>query len=73
MNINIDEFKKVLKKATINFSLDSVQLNFTKDRVKSKMVTNANDAIVILDIPNTVIPDVRQHDEHSFNFGDPNQ
>lgn len=73
MNINIVELKKVLKKATLNFSLDSVQLNFTRDKVKSKMVTNANDAIVILDLPNTVIPEVKEHDENSFNFHDPNQ
>lgn len=72
MNINISEFKNVLKKATINFSLDSVQLNFTRDKVKSKMVTNGNDAISILDLPNTVIPDITEFDEHQFNFSDPN-
>lgn len=73
MNINIVEFKKILKKATLNLSLDSVQLNFTRDKIKSKMITNANDAIVILDLPNTVIPDVKEHNEHTFNFHDPNQ
>lgn len=72
MNINIDEFKNVLKKATINFSLDSVQLNFTKDKIKSKMVTNSNDAIVILNLDNNVIPDIKENDEHQFNFHDPN-
>lgn len=72
MNINIVEFKKVLKKATINFSLDSVQLNFSRDKVKSKMVTNANDAIAILDLPNAVIPGISEHNEHQFNFNDPN-
>ncbi len=72
MNINISEFKDVLKKATINFSLDSVQLNFTRDRVKSKMVTNGNEAIVILDLPNTVIPGITEFDEHQFNFTEPN-
>jgi hypothetical protein len=72
MDINIVEFKKVLKKATINFSLDSVQLNFSRDKIKSKMTTNANDAIAILDLPNSVIPGISEHDEHQFNFHDPN-
>lgn len=73
MNININELKKVLKKATLNLSLDSVQLNLTRDKIKAKMVTNANDAIVLLDIPNSVITDIKEHDEHQFNFNDPNQ
>lgn len=72
MNINIVNFKSVLKKATINFSLDSVQLNFTRDKIKSKMVTTGTDAIVFLDLPNNVIPGIGAHAEHQFNFHDPN-
>ena len=71
MQINIEEFKDVLKKATINFSLDSVQLVVTADKIKSKMTTNSNDAVVVLDIENKVMPG--NAGELQFNFQDPNQ
>lgn len=74
MNINIENFRNVLKKSTLNFSLDSVQLNISKHRVKSKMTTNSNDVITILDIDNNImsLPE-KMVDEYQFNFQEPNQ
>jgi len=73
MRVNIKNFKTVLRKATLNLTIDTVQLNFTKDRISSKMITQHNDGIVLLDIPNDVITDITENDELQFNFNEPNQ
>jgi len=71
LRINITEFKKVLKKATINFSLETVQLHFDRDKIKCKMTSGSNNPIVMLDLPNTVLPELTR--EVYFNFSEPNQ
>lgn len=70
MNVNVDGLKDVLKKATLNFSINSVQLKFDNDKINSKMISNNRDCIVVLDIDNDVC-DV--DDEYEFNFSEPNQ
>lgn len=72
MNIlNVVNFKDVLQKATLNFSIDSVQLKFKDDKIKSGMISAGSDAIVILNVDNNVLPDVK--DEVTFNFAEPQQ
>jgi hypothetical protein len=71
MRINVKELKNVLRKATLNFSLESVQLNISREKIKSRMTTQANNAIVILDVANGVIPSLRS--DVVFNFQDPNK
>lgn len=72
MLIDISNFKTILKKATLNFSIESVQLVFTKERIKSKMITPASDGIVILDVDNNVLPDMNKNDTIVMNFIEPN-
>ncbi len=73
MKVNVENFKSVIRKATLDLSIDSVQLDFTKDRVVSKMITQHNDGIVLLDIPNDVILNMTDNDEFQFTFSEPNQ
>lgn len=70
MNINVKNFETVLRKATLNKTIDSVQLNFGGSRIKSKMINEENDAIIFLDIENNVLS---TDDEVSFNFREPTQ
>jgi len=70
MLIQVDKFKEVITKATINFSIESVQLNFTPEEIRSKMISFASDAIALLKIKNEVLPGIS--DEIQFNFVDPN-
>lgn len=72
MLINIDVFKTLLKKATLNHSIENVQLNLTKDTITSKMITSFSDGIAILNVPNTLIPDLPRSDNFSFSFSEPN-
>lgn len=72
MNIlNVVNFKDVLQKATLNFSIDSVQLKFKDEKVESGMISASSDAIVILNMNNDILPEVT--DEVTFNFAEPQQ
>lgn len=71
MKINVDNFKKVLQKATLNFSIESVRLDISKEKIKSKMICRANDTISIMDIPNDVLPDITE--DLQVNLSEPAQ
>lgn len=68
MKINLKNFETVLKKATHNFNIETVQLVFEDGRIKTSMVSSSNNNIAILDITNKVV-DV--NDEMVFNFIEP--
>ena len=72
MKFNVEEFKSVLKKATLNFSIDSVRLDFTKDTISSNMISERRDAVVSLDVPNDMMK-VKKAEEIEMNFGQPSQ
>lgn len=70
MKINIEEFKEVLKKSTINNIIKTVQLKFGDGKISSQMISDDNSAISILDIDNNVLS---TSDEVDFNFSEPAQ
>lgn len=70
MQINVLNFKEVLKKATLNNIIDSVQLNFGDGRIKTKMINESSDAIIFLDVENNVLT---LNGETTFNFREPAQ
>ena len=72
MILNVDKFEDVIKKATLNFTLETVQLNFDKDKVTTKIFNSSEDAIVFLNIDNDIVPITSEHDELQFNFIEPN-
>jgi len=69
MNINVEPFKDFMKKATLNYLLDDVQLVISPDRAKSKMTTETEDVVVFIDKENDVIEGLP--DELSLNFNEP--
>ncbi len=71
MLINLNEFQKVLKKATLNYSIDTVLLNVIQNKITSSMKSTAKDAFAILDLPNTVISDMKKDMEFTISFSDP--
>lgn len=72
MLININELKNVIKKATLNFSIDCTQLVISKQNIKSKLISSSSDAIVLLNVENNVIPDLKNDDIVTLNFSEPN-
>lgn len=67
MKINISNFKDVITKATLNFSIESLQLRFS-DRIQSDMINNNGTSISILNVENNVLD---TNEELVFNFGEP--
>jgi len=73
MKLNVGNFQTVLEKATLNFSIESVQLKLTPERIVSKMLMqHSRDAIVLLDVPNDVI-ELKKGAEYTLNFAEPSQ
>lgn len=70
MNVNVAGFQEILKKSTVNFVIPSVQIKVDNERIKSKMRSQTNDVVVILDVPNddifTDVPDTLE-----LNFDNP--
>lgn len=67
MNINIKNFKEVIIKSTLNFSIETLQLRFS-DRIISDSISGSGTSIAILDVENNVLD---TQEELVFNFADP--
>lgn len=73
MLLNIENFKAFLKKATLNFSIDTVHVNIEKEKIKSIMIS-PDSSIVILDINNNIISGIQnENTEYDLYFQDPNR
>ena len=73
MKLNVENFKDVLQKATLNFSIESVQLKMTPETIESRMLMqHSKDAIIILDIANNVLS-MKKGAEYVLNFSEPSQ
>lgn len=66
----VDKFKEILKKATLNFSIDNVHLEISKDKVISRMINNDKNAIIFLDKKNEFI-EIADNNSFDFNFSEP--
>lgn len=69
MNINLNNFKNFIKKATLNFSIDNVHMKINPKKVISKMTNSSEDAIILLETDNDILPEIK--DEVNFWFNDP--
>lgn len=67
MKIDIENFRKVLIKSTLNFGIETLQLRFS-DRIKCDSINSNGTSISILDMENNVLD---TNEELVFNFGDP--
>lgn len=66
--INVNVFKKVIKKSTLNLALEFTRIKFKDGRLTSGMTTTGRDIITILNMPNTLIT-LSEQDEVEFNLG----
>lgn len=67
LKINVEKFKELITKSTLNSSIGSVQFNFDEGRVKTKLMSADDRVIVILDKTNDII----NADDVTFNFIEP--
>ena len=71
MKVKISALKDVIVKSTLNYVIPSVQLKFKDKKIVSNMVTQAMDAVIMLELDNNIL-DITPSDSFSFNFSDPN-
>jgi hypothetical protein len=64
MKINLVNLENVLKKATLNFSIETLQLRLS-DTLQADMRSNDGNSIALLNIPNDVLD---TDEEITFNF-----
>ena len=65
---NVDNLKELLKKATINFSINNVQIKFENNMAKSRMISSDDGSISIINIENNIFD---TDGEIELNFSDP--
>lgn len=70
MNINVENLQEVIKKATLNYVIPSVQLTLDGNVVTSKMRSQNNTVVICLNLPNDVVSDIAG--EVELNFDEPN-
>ena len=73
MRVNVERLKIYIKKATLNYSLESLQIILTKERVCSRMAAPQGKYVILLEIDNDIFMDVPTGTEYKFNFIEPNQ
>jgi len=66
MKINLINLENVLKKATVSFSIETLQLRFS-NKIETNMRSNDGNTISILSVANNVLD---TDEELSFNFSD---
>jgi hypothetical protein len=72
MIVNTSELKTFLKKATLNYIINNVQIKLSKDKAISKMISSSSDAISLLNLPNLILPEMKSTDSLVMNFDEPN-
>ena len=73
MRVDVERLKTYIKKATLNYSLESLQIILTKERVCSRMAAPQGKYVILLEIDNDIFKDVPVATEYKFNFIEPNQ
>ena len=71
MLVDVGRFKELIRKATLNYLLDSVQLNVTEEGwIETSMIGSDKSVITILKVKNDIFTGTKE--EFSLNFTNPN-
>ena len=73
IKFNVQKFKNVMVKGTLNYCIDCLQLKFQENRIRTAMVSSQRSVVTSLDIPNDGIVGVTENDEITMNFFQPSQ
>ena len=69
--VNIEKFLTLLKKGTLNFSIDNIGMDFRGTEYRVGM--RSSNAILIVEGPNDIITDIAPTDSWELNFSDPSR
>lgn len=71
MKVDVKEFEELIRKATLNYEIDYVNISFNEDKIKTQLINEDKNAIVVLNVENDVFNDFSG--EHEYNFDEPRQ
>lgn len=72
IEFDVKKFEKVMMKATLNYSIDYIQLQFVDEHIKSGMVSDQRSIVTVIDVKNEALS-VTPQDNITFNFAQPTQ
>jgi len=72
LKINKKKFIELIKKATLNYSINTLQINIDNDRIKVAMKSESNTYLTVLDLENDIFIDIISGSLLELNFLDPN-
>lgn len=70
VKFNVKKFSNVMMKATLNYSIDYLQLKFQEGKIKSGMVSDQRSIVTVIDVDNDVL-ELTPQDDIVFNFSQP--
>lgn len=73
IKFNVNKFKNVIIKGTLDYCIDYLQLNFAEGRIKSSMVSSQRSVVTHLDIENEGIVNFPVEDNITLNFFQPSR
>jgi hypothetical protein len=68
MKLNVPKFRNLIRKTTLNYSIDFLQLNFDPQLVKSAMISGSRDALTNVCLDNDFITGMGPQDRITLNF-----
>jgi len=71
MKINVPKFRNLIKKSTLNYSMECLQLNFDPKEVKSSMISGPRDVLTNICLDNDFVTGMGIEDQITLNFIDP--
>ena len=71
MQLHINNFIEFIRKATLNFTIDGISINVSKDKIQSCMMNSSKNVITSITQSNNIILGLSDSDEVELNFISP--
>ena len=72
MRINVNQLKELIRKCTLNYSIESVGFTVTNEKIKSNMISSNRSVCLFIDAPNNMITGLANNDSIEFLWTEPN-
>lgn len=71
MKLNVPRFRNLAKKATLNYTIEKLQLNIDPKEIKAAMISGPKDVLTNVCVENDCILNMGPEDRITLNFSDP--
>jgi hypothetical protein len=70
LKLNVENFKEIIKRGTLNYIIESIGIKVSPERVKTNMISSDRNVVLFINKPNDIIEGIT--DEVALNFTEPN-